>query len=368
MGQKTVFILGAGFSFEAGAPTQNQLVKKIFEINRNNSSVKKELDFFKKFLTDTLNIPEVFHDRVSLEDVFTPIDRCAFDNISFRNVDRKQLIQISEVTNFLIGETLNKILIGPPANYINVFARYLVSLSSARQNFNYRKYDPVSVISTNWDILLDNAIKQEIDNNYHKRGVVDYCCYISSYRKNDESIKPGLEMLGLGGFNVKLLKVHGSLNWLQCPKCLRLYVEFFSKIATLRKEKRKKCIHCTENFGNLSAHILETNMIMPSFLKDLSNPQYKIIWQNAGIEISEAKKIVFIGYSLPQADFEMRQLLARMTRNNAEIHIVDFLSDTNGKYLNEQEERFRTFFGGRKINFYYDGAKKFVEDELPQLK
>jgi hypothetical protein len=48
---------------------------------------------------------------------------------------------------------------------------------------------------------------------------------------------------------------------------------------------------------------------MPTYIKDLSNPQYKVIWQNAGIEIAEADKLVFIGYSLPSADYEMRQLL-----------------------------------------------------------
>jgi hypothetical protein len=42
-----------------------------------------------------------------------------------------------------------------------------------------------------------------------------------------------------------------------------------------------------------------------------------------GIEISEATEIIFIGYSLPNADFEMRQLLSRMTRESAEITVVD---------------------------------------------
>jgi len=37
--------------------------------------------------------------------------------------------------------------------------------------------------------------------------------------------------MGKGGFNVKLLKLHGSLNWLQCPRCNRLFVDFDNKIA-----------------------------------------------------------------------------------------------------------------------------------------
>jgi hypothetical protein len=99
---------------------------------------------------------------------------------------------------------------------------------------------------------------------------------------------------------------------------------------------------------------------MPTFIKDLSNPQYKIIWQNAGIELSEADKLVFIGYSLPSADFEMRQLLSRMMRKNVEIVVVDYCRD---QFRKEQvEAHWRRFFGNRKLTFYFDGAKSYIED------
>ena len=98
---------------------------------------------------------------------------------------------------------------------------------------------------------------------------------------------------------------------------------------------------------------------MPTFIKDLSNPQYKIIWQNAGIEISEADEIVFIGYSLPNADFEMRQLLSRMTRKSAKIHVIDYRPEKEGR--KELEAHWSKFFGKRDIKFSFDGAKYFIE-------
>ncbi|MCX0175155.1 hypothetical protein NMW34_27140, partial [Escherichia coli] len=98
-------------------------------------------------------------------------------------------------------------------------------------------------------------------------------------------------MLGAGGFNVKLLKIHGSLNWLQCSRCMRLYVGFNKKIGVARGAT---CRHCDKNHDAVNKeNRLISNLIMPTFLKDLSNPQYKIIWQNAGIELSEADKIIF---------------------------------------------------------------------------
>ena len=183
-------------------------------------------------------------------------------------------------------------------------------------------HDPISIISTNWDILLDNSIKREIEKDNHN-GVVDYCCYISSLH-DDDTIKPGLWALGKGKYNVKLLKIHGSMNWLNCPKCQRLYVAFYDKIAEYGIYKNKYCGHCSKNFkeNKTVSTALRSNLIMPTFLKDLSNFQIKLIWQNAGIELSESNKVVFIGYSLPQADYELRQLLSRMIPHECNIEIV----------------------------------------------
>jgi hypothetical protein len=105
---------------------------------------------------------------------------------------------------------------------------------------------------------------------------------------------------------------------------------------------------------------------MPTFLKNFSNPQYKLIWQNAGIELSEASRIVFIGYSLPQADFEMRQLLSRMIRDDAKIIVVDYGDKLNTK-TSETIKRYNVFFGNRKPKFYLKGAKDFILNHLNEF-
>lgn len=55
---KTVYILGAGFSMDAGAPSQEKLVEKIFEIHNSDPNVFTygSVNRFKNFLTDTLNL------------------------------------------------------------------------------------------------------------------------------------------------------------------------------------------------------------------------------------------------------------------------------------------------------------------------
>ena len=358
MADKTVYILGAGFSKEAGAPSQEELVKKIFEIATNNPNEfqPKYIDEFQKFLKDTLCIPENLHNKIPLEDIFTPLDRCIIDNISFRELDVKKTIEIRELIYYLIGKTMDFILKGSVTkDYIDKFAKYIIKKSSVRKNYKY-SIDSVSVISTNWDILLDNSIESEINSNYHGKAVVDYCCDINSFDTNSQ-----FAVLGRGGFNIKLLKLHGSLNWLQCPRCLRAYVVFHNKIAVTQYDAHNTCRHCDNNFEKQKSHELISNLIMPTYLKNFSNPQYKMIWQNAGIELSEATKIVFIGYSLPQADFEMRQLLSRMIRKDVIIEVVDYGKKSTNK-IQKTEERYNVFFGDREPTFHLKGARNYIEN------
>lgn len=364
---KTVYVLGAGFSIEAKAPSQERIVEKIFEVFESRENLllpANRIAEFEEFLSITLGIPKELHKTIPLEDIFTPIDRCISDNVAFRNLSVDQLRAKRQLVIELIGKTLAHLLQNAQQGYINHFAKHVVNEARRRQLDTSNDIDSVAVISTNWDILLDNAIYQELNHNQANLEVVDYCCYISSFDENDNSVKPGLYALAKGGVNVKLLKLHGSLNWLQCPRCQRLYAKFNRKIAV--DSDIPNCRHCDENFEPEHSHKLVHNLIMPTFLKDLSNPQYKIIWQNAGIELSEAKKIVFIGYSLPQADFEMRQLLSRMVANGTEIEVVDYEgdNDVSKAAYGQLIQNYKQFFGNPIIKGFEKGAKDYVENHL----
>lgn len=361
---KTVFILGAGFSVDAGAPTQANLISKAIKLHEENPDNfdSNRFDSFRDFLVNQLNIPNDKMQNVDLEDIFTPLDRCLTESSQFRGVGLDRIMEVREAVFYVVGRTIQLALnqASKPKDYIDAFAKYLTDKSSVRAKSQYRKHDPVSVISTNWDSLLDNSIHQAVVKGNHD-AVVDYCCYISSRDESDETIKPGLEKLGQGGFNVKLLKLHGSLNWLQCPRCMRLYARFLKKDGVIDYGNRESCRHCDKNFPEEKEnHLLASNLIMPTYIKDLSNPQYKIIWQNAGIEISEADTLVFIGYSLPSADFEMRQLLARMTRTNAKIKVVDYCATDDQKQI--VKNHWEKFFGKRSFSFNFHGARSYIRE------
>lgn len=362
---KIVYILGAGFSKGLGAPLQSEIIKDIFEMD--SSSV--DLDYrdifnvckerFNEFLEETLFIsPTNFH-KISLEDIYTPIDRCILDNVSFRNLQRTELLDLRQKINALIVILIKQRLISTSVdNYAQRFANLLVA-----QRKRKRHGDPFSILSLNWDIIMDNALKTAIP---HNEGVVDYCCYITSFKTN-ENLMPGLLAIGKGMYNLKLLKLHGSMNWLQCQRCQRLFITFYDKIAAEEYLTKPKCRLCQKNFSNShtedGAPFLMSQLIMPTFLKDLNNVQIKLVWQNAGVELSEATKIVFMGYSFPSADFELRQLLSRFVRHNAHIEVV--LRDRPATDdFNSPEYRYKSFFGKRNICFKYDGVENYINELL----
>jgi hypothetical protein len=102
---------------------------------------------------------------------------------------------------------------------------------------------------------------------------------------------------------------------------------------------------------------------MPTFLKDLSNFQIKLVWQNAGVELMEARRLVFIGYSLPHADFEFRQLLSRMVHQDATIDVVLYEgpSEDDKRQYRVEQDRYRQFFGDRRITLHARGVMDFVK-------
>lgn len=367
--EKTVFLLGAGFSKNENAPLQAEIIREIFLINTKELSPNYRKIFtryrndFKSFLSETMFIDENKFENLSLEDIYTPIDRCIMDNLAFRNIAPKDLIELRQMINGLIIIMLDyKLhLTRPKGSHVEKFTDYLISLRK-----RHLKEDPFAIISTNWDILVDTSLRNKMEPS---EGVVDYCCNPTAYDAN-EPIIPGLSALEMNLYNVKLLKLHGSMNWLQCKRCQRLFVTFFEKIAIDEYVTKPICRECDHNFSNEltsdGGGFLSSLLIMPTLLKDLNNFQLKLIWQNAGIELSEASKLIFMGYSFPLADFELRQLLARNVRHNASIEVVLSSEDkpTESSYRSSAENRYRTFFGKRKVEIHYEGVKKYIDNLL----
>jgi len=366
---KTIFFLGAGFSKDAGAPLQSEILDKIstFDADKlikdhpgryNEVDKIRDLERLKCFINENF-LAEI--NNAELEDIYTPVDRCIIDGVSFKGKTPEELVEIRNKLNSIIALIMDEQLTYRVSDdYIRNFAEYIVE-----QNRSRSIGDKSVVITSNWDILLDNRISEYIGGS---GDVVDYCCHYTHYN-DSEAFPPPLIAIERKNHTHKILKLHGSLNWLWCSNCGRIQVKFWEKIALDGYFNDPECRFC-------GAHSFVPQILMPTFLKDNTNTQLRNVWNQAGLELLETKRIVFIGYSFPLADFEIRQMLARFITSDVEIEIVlrddnnpDNYSHLDNKIRNKvvwnlASSRYERYFAKNKPLFYFDGVQDYINKKL----
>lgn len=341
---KIVFILGAGFSKPAGIPEQNKLLPEILKLASTNE--------IKNFLISLYG-----HSKdIQLEDIFTALDKSISDNSIYHRFDIKTNLEVREdFINGIVGVLTDKTRL-TNTTYINDFAKKLISFRSTSEST-----DPFAIISTNWDSLLDNSlesitIKDFTRSSEDRKIFIDYCTFTQYF---DDSNIPSNLIKAKGFTNVKLLKPHGSINWFLCPSCNSLFIKFDIFPTTL---DTNFCKICKNNLN--FEHFLKPLIISPTFLKDFNNVHLKYIWWNAGFELIEATHIVFIGYSLPLSDFELRYLFARSIKK-ARIKVILYSENPDSdEDFKATKKRYTDFFGCIKnpdedIKSY--GVKEYVK-------
>ena len=162
------------------------------------------------------------------------------------------------------------------------------------------------IVSLNYDIILDNALLN-MGGGDPGQGInygIDVRYAVGKSGDNWYST-PYPKML----LKPPLYKPHGSLNWVYCPICGKLDVTRELKgVAYLFADERLKCEVCTGHF--------EALIITPTLFKTYSNSLLLDVWREVENRLSFADEIIFVGYSLPDADIQLRCLLARAIFRN----------------------------------------------------
>lgn len=377
MSEKTVFILGAGFSYPLGIPSQGELLDQILRYTYNDRGLSHCRAKLKNFIRDVYGLSSDQMKSLALEDVYTPIHQALVRDEAFKGKGVKKLREIEKCLNRLIAHVIDNGRIRndgdcpPSQSHLYGFVEQLVGDKEAATTS-----DHFSILSLNWDITLDKALFNAIDPPPTLgtfKGAVDYGCHCVAYEK-DRNLVPGIVARERQGkFSIKLLKLHGSFNWVHCPQCDRLYAHTLEKAGIKAYTGKAKCRKCPNEI-NLNASIL-----LPTFQKDLAKFHYQHIWNQAAIELSEAKRLVFIGYSFPLADFDFRSLITKHVRD-VKVDVVLFdrprakyekwggnpQYDLNLSPDNEDGKRYREYFGDKISNVYYEGVKYWVEHHMDE--
>jgi len=206
-------------------------------------------------------------------------------------------------------------------------------------------------ISLNYDILIDNAL-----TDMHKIIDLDYGINFTNFTINGEWHwhKPRLSRA------IKLFKLHGSLNWLYCPTCISLTITPKIKSVSSIAEKPIPCKACQTQMIPI--------IIPPTFFKVMSNHFLQQIWREAEQTLMVTKRIVFCGYSFPDADVHIKYLLKRVEVNRGttpDIYIVNNNEEKKDNIKEQEKKRYERFFSDKlKVRYLDMTFQDFCKDGI----
>jgi hypothetical protein len=259
-----------------------------------------------------------------------------FENTTTQNIS---IEQIRNDLILMIALILDKKLKG-----LNKFHKKLVG-NLIDSNLLYK----TAFISLNYDILIDNALA-----DVHQQHDLDYSLEFTNYREGGDWHRPDPSVA------VKLFKIHGSLNWLYCPTCLSLTLTPQKKGVREFVYQRKKCV--CPSCENMTKAII----VPPTFFKVMSNYYLQQVWHSVEIELRNVKKLIFCGYSFPDADIHIKYLLKRieLSRNDQmEVIIINHFKGKEKIVKDMEKESFIRFFKNHvKVNYTTMSFERFSEN------
>jgi hypothetical protein len=206
-------------------------------------------------------------------------------------------------------------------------------------------------VSTNYDLLIDGALGFQIDYGVEFSGPYQFG---SRKTSAPNGVQPG------GNQPIKLLKLHGSLNWLYCPVCNNLNSwESKKAVLSLMSENRPitRCRFCES--------VMSPVIVPPTFYKDMTRVFLGNIWNKTENALREVNHIIFCGYSLPDADMHIKYLLKRAQTNRAKSDPMRFTlvnhhaTKTDAEALTEAG-RYLRYFGKKRVNDSRKGFEEFA--------
>lgn len=299
---KELFVFGAGASHASGnAPLGKDLVWSYFEdcslmyeMGTNGKPTQNDLDQKRK------EFQEFGEFLKAIEDIFPNISeynkwqRCMNEALVHEpQIDKKYYIDEIMDVLYQRGDNKNIELIK------RLTVEHIAKSTYTSRNLLYEKFveslhekssQEISVISFNFDCLLQEDFKKKINFDY----LLDFK-YIDGNRRSYEKCK---------GF--PLIKLNGSLDWAWNTKTDELTLLF------------PHITHLT--YANKEAQI-EPYIFFPHQHK---SGAISFLWDRAREEIKSSSKITIIGYSFPHYDIDVIQLFRDNINSNTEITVIDY--------------------------------------------
>lgn len=320
-----VFILGAGFSYDAGIPLLSNFIERMWEYGNRGRKGKEKLssDQIKALLNASEIIDDLasYHRRVRFDDdnIEDVMSMLAFDVMAGGKGARNKLSRFVKA----IAETIEIACVvkHPGANKLDftwnhsgkpIYQQFWHDLFYARQ----RNIEFPTIISLNYDLVLERSLFQSLQfpnasqkDDFHLDSLtVDFQypgleeLHYQRYHQNSTDTvslncisKEQINTADSRHLNIEILKLHGSLNFPSGP--------------------------IREIPHNIALSVANPHIVPPTSNKQASK-KMSGIWSRALKRIREAKTITFVGYSLPDTDTYMQYFLKAAAGPNKDLRSI----------------------------------------------
>ena len=354
-----VFIIGAGASkghTNGDFPVINEFFKvanKLNILSDGGKKIKPGYEDLEKYVRENFNL-NILKKDINIEEVMTNLE------IDIEKSDSYELIILRNKIINIIRETLNKLSKKPFSE-------------DSEYNLFYKTINNNDTILTyNWDLLLDNVLGREIVvpdfSKIFELEKKDNLQYLVMWEK-----LTGIRDLTWGKTDIPYvnyqsegyyLKLHGSIDWAYCPN--RDCGSYSKVFAVNQLDKKHCCFECGSEVQYL--------IVPPVLNKDFRNiPFMKKVWNFARNEISMADEIIIWGYSLPPTDFYSKWLFHQVKENLKTVSIINpacfkkvkregkFKYQRNLQFLNPLIEIFQHKTEKNKLE-YYENFKDYYNN------
>lgn len=352
---KIVYILGAGASKDFGLPLGNEYYSAFDELekHKHENKAKKTLKGAMVFLENHLK--KVFpyiepKDKMTWPNLETILSASFFlDEMDIFNhaVKLAYCILTSSMEKPFLGT------IGEKKQGVDNYLERKEKLRSFIERVVSNKNDDVSFVVFNYDILLDDILEELSDRLFGEPfdPIIDgfsYCFPIYSLADKNKVVNQK---------GAKLIKPHGSLNLAYCARCRKVY---YGPLFPYSIEHERERVTC--GCGNK----MKLLYVPASFNKEkvLGNDFVAEYWHKMNEYyvnvVSEADKIIIVGYTFPDYDFEVKINLLNGLKNNKNKNNVTWSIIDKGLSIKEALKNIVP----DNAAFYDKGFFNYIEEQL----
>ena len=324
--RKNVFVLGAGFSKDAGAKTMDEFFPHARNLTDDPGSPLPEQDkpTFRRVIEYRLGLnkalAKVQEDLDNIEKLFGFLEmevQLSLDGNRKLLEDMKYVVgRTLEVDTFhALKDTGFNTL--PGQLFRGNQYGYFVGLVAGMWNSEKRRenYAVDSVITFNYDLVLERELAEMSILPVYS------CGPNASYSQK----------FGGERNQVSLLKLHGSLNWAICRKCNRLYYLRYSQYL-VKNLSEHTCEQCREAISSFL-------IVPPTWNKGTEQEFIRHVWSAALNELKQAGRIFIIGYSFPESDQFFKYMLGSALAHNENLVEIVIVNPDEGAW-----KRFKALF------------------------